>query len=80
MRFKPISQMLFVLALGLAIGPALAAQDWVAKSDEYTAVRLTMDAEFSPEMAAQTGLDGYDDRISDFTSGFAAAGSIGRSR
>lgn len=61
-----------MLALGLAIvmTPALAGDDWVAKSDAYTAKRLAADAEFSPEGAARSGLEGYDDRIMDLRPGF----------
>lgn len=57
-------------ALLMLAAPAFAAQDWVAKSDEYTALRLHMDAKFSPEQAARNGLDGYDDKIMDLTPGF----------
>jgi len=58
------------VSMALVAAPALAAQDWVAKSDGYTSVRLKMDAEFGPENASRTGLDGYDDKIMDMTSGF----------
>lgn len=58
------------LAFMLAAAPALAAEDWVAESDAYTALRLKMDAAFNPENAARTGLDGYDDRIFDLKPGY----------
>src|SRR5690606_25335553 len=38
--------------------------------DEYTAIRLATDAKFNPEQAAQSGLEGYDDKIMDLTPGF----------
>lgn len=58
------------LGIAFVAGPAMAAQDWVAKSDEYTKTRLEMDAKFGPENASRTGLDGYDDKIMDMTPGF----------
>ncbi|HWP94206.1 MAG TPA: DUF885 domain-containing protein [Gammaproteobacteria bacterium] len=58
-------------ALGLApIVTAAAAQDWVTKSDSYTALRLKVDADFNPEFAAQIGLDGYDALILDIRPGY----------
>lgn len=58
------------MALGLVVGasvatPVLAAADWVEKSNEYTLMRMKADAEFSPEMAASVGLEGYDAQIFD---------------
>lgn len=58
------------LSMALVAAPAMSAQDWVAKSDEYTKTRLEMDAKFSPENASRTGLDGYDDKIMDMTPGY----------
>lgn len=61
------SATLLLLAL-----PAFAAADWVEKSDEYTAARLKVDAEFGPEGAARSGLEGYDEKIMDLRPGFDA--------
>lgn len=58
------------LSVAFIAVPAMAAQDWVAKSDQYTKTRLEMDAKFGPENASRTGLDGYDDKIMDMTPGF----------
>ncbi|HEX6928999.1 MAG TPA: DUF885 domain-containing protein [Gammaproteobacteria bacterium] len=66
---KGAAAVTMALAMAVAGTPALAAQDWVAKSDAHTKVRLTMDATFNPEQAANTGLDGYDEGIFDLTPG-----------
>ncbi|HYD23156.1 MAG TPA: DUF885 domain-containing protein [Croceibacterium sp.] len=49
------------LALVLA-APAVAQETpaWIERSNEYTMQLLEMDAQFSPEGAAQTGLEQYD--------------------
>ncbi len=62
------------LAAGLLLLPftSNAATDWVAKSDEYTAARLALDARFGPESAARSGLEGYDEKIMDLAPGFDA--------
>jgi Bacterial protein of unknown function (DUF885) len=51
---------LFVLAL-----PAVAAEDWVARSNAYAQPLLKVLADFNPESASGLGLPGYDDDVLD---------------
>ncbi len=43
---------------------------WVEKSDQNSQVLIDLFARLGPEGASQFGVDGYDEKISDFTSGF----------
>lgn len=62
----------FALAASLALLPvgaptldaAPGQQDWVAKSNANAQVLLAMQAKYGPEGAAQIGVDGYDEAIS----------------
>ena len=48
------------------------APDWVTRSNEHTRVLLQEQARLAPEGAAQLGLDGFDDQITDLSAGLAA--------
>src|SRR3546814_15534814 len=58
---------LLLITLLLFAGVAWAAEPpaWVAESNGNAQVLLKVMAEFSPESAAELGVDGYDDRIVD---------------
>ena len=47
------------------------APDWVKRSNEHTRVVLQEQARLAPEGAAQLGLDGFDDQITDLSAGLA---------
>lgn len=47
-------------ALSFAAQPALAQDDWVERSNEYTMNVLEMEAVFAPESASSSGLEQYD--------------------
>ena len=47
-------------ALSFAAQPALAQDDWVERSNEYTRDVLEMEAVFAPEGASSSGLEQYD--------------------
>jgi hypothetical protein len=47
-----------------------AVPAWVTKSNELARIWLEAQAKMSPESAGQSGLDGYDEAITDFTPGF----------
>ncbi len=47
-----------------------AVPAWVTKSNELAKVWLEAQAKLSPESAGQSGLDGYDEAITDLTPGF----------
>jgi hypothetical protein len=51
--------------------PPAAAPDWVRRSNEHTRVVLQEQARLAPEGAAQLGLDGFDDQITDLSGGVA---------
>jgi len=55
---------LFALAL-----PAVAADDWVARSNANAQPLLKVLADFSPESASGLGLPGYDERVFDLKPG-----------
>jgi Bacterial protein of unknown function (DUF885) len=44
--------------------------DWVKKSNEHTKLMIDLLAKLAPEQAAQFGVEGYDDQISDLSPGF----------
>ena len=44
--------------------------DWVSESDAFTAKLLQVIAKHNPESAAQIGVDGFDEAISDLSSGY----------
>jgi len=44
--------------------------DWVKESDAYTAILLEVMAKHNPESAARIGVDGFDEEISDLSSGY----------
>jgi hypothetical protein len=77
-RYIPTRQFLraAVLLLGSAGLPSLTlaaeTQDqpaWIAQSNEHAQVAVNALAKISPEFASQTGVKGYDDKISDLTAG-----------
>ena len=78
-RTVPLILSAAALLLGCAHGASVpgapdsaAAQKspaWVLRSNENAQILLDVQARFSPEQAARTGLTGLDDRISDFSAG-----------
>jgi Bacterial protein of unknown function (DUF885) len=65
---------LIVVSMVRAEQPANAAQrplaDWVKKSNGNAKLMIELMAKLQPELAAQFGVEGYDDQISDLTPGF----------
>src|SRR5262245_39964077 len=55
---------------GLAPGLAQSPPDWVARSNEHTRVVLEAQAKLAPESAAQIGVSGVDEQITDLSPGF----------
>ncbi len=60
---RPVA--VLVLLAALIQQPAIADDDWVAKSDEYAKMVLAEFAKFSPEGAGSLGVDGLDEEILD---------------
>src|SRR6185312_12728675 len=63
-------------ALGLCIGALLATtaasadeQAWVKESNQNAMVLLKVTAQFAPEFAGRTGVEGLDDKIFDLKPG-----------
>jgi uncharacterized protein DUF885 len=54
----------------LIVSACAAEKDWVAKSNEHAKVLLEAMARTSPESAAQYGVEGIDEEISDLTPGY----------
>ena len=54
----------------LAQPSAQPAADWVPRSNEHTRVVLEAQARLAPEGAAQVGVSGIDDQITDLSSGY----------
>ena len=52
-----------------AVPSAQSAPDWVARSNEHTRVVLREQARLAPEGAAQVGVAGVDDQITDLSPG-----------
>ena len=55
-----------------AVPAAQSAPDWVARSNEHTRVALQEQARLAPEGAAQLGVSGVDDQITDLSAGYSA--------
>jgi len=53
-----------------AVPSAQSAPDWVARSNEHTRVVLREQARLAPEGAAQVGVAGVDDQITDLSPGY----------
>jgi hypothetical protein len=56
----------------VAAGAALAAPEWVERSNRNAAALLEIRARFSPESAGQSGAPGLDDKIVDLRPGYRA--------
>ena len=54
----------------LGLPSAQSAPDWVARSNAHTRVVLEAQAKLAPEGAAQIGVSGVDDQITDFSPGY----------
>src|SRR5688572_6001540 len=54
----------------LVLPSAQSAPDWVARSNLHTRVLLEAQAKLAPEGAAQIGVSGVDDQITDFSPGY----------
>ena len=64
---------LLVLTMLVSFGPSQAfaqAADWVAKSNQYAKPALDAVARYGPEFAAQLGIEGVDEEITDIRSGY----------
>jgi hypothetical protein len=59
------------LTSALALPSAQTAPDWVARSNAHTRVVLEAQARLAPEGAAQVGVSGVDDQITDLSPGYA---------
>jgi hypothetical protein len=66
--FLPLSLVLFLSSFQLAF--TQENLDWVSESDAITAKLLEVIAKHNPESAASVGVDGYDEEISDLSSGY----------
>jgi hypothetical protein len=66
--FLPLSLLLFLSSFQLAF--TQEKLDWVSESDAITAKLLEVIAKHNPESAASVGVDGYDEEISDLSSGY----------
>ncbi len=55
----------------LALPSAQSAAGWVARSNEHTRVVLEEQAKLAPEGAAQVGVSGVDEQITDLSSGYS---------
>ena len=64
----PLSLVLFLSSFQLA--HTQENLDWVSESDAITAKLLEVIAKHNPESAARIGVDGYDEEISDLSSGY----------
>ena len=72
-RHVPLRAALCVAATissGLALRSAQSPPDWVARSNEHTRVVLEAQAKLAPEGAAQIGVSGVDDQITDLSPGY----------
>jgi hypothetical protein len=65
-----VSIILLVLTAGAAAAQPASPPAWVAKSDQNTQVVLELTAKLSPEGAADLGIEGLDEEISDLSPGF----------
>ena len=78
-RFSLVAVALLAIAAGTVTAqrassptPTQApAPDWVKRSNEHTRVVLQEQARLAPEGAAQLGLDGFDDQITNLSAGLA---------
>ena len=65
--------LLLTATLGLAQAPAAKTApqtpDWVKRSNALATKVLTVQADLNPEASRQSGLDGYEDKITDFGPG-----------
>src|SRR6185436_12440867 len=50
---------------------AAGDRGWIERSNQNAQLLLQVQAQFTPEFAARTGISGLDDRISDFAPGHA---------
>jgi hypothetical protein len=76
-----VSRILIAALSGLLVVPAARAQpparanprpltDWVKKSNQNAKLMIELMAKLQPEAAAQFGVEGYDDQITDLSPGF----------
>jgi hypothetical protein len=62
-RFRRAARLAAITALAVAAAPAVAAPDWVARSNENAQVLLEVMARFNPEQAGFFGVEGLDAEI-----------------
>ena len=62
-----LSSLLATALVFPAMHVTAAEPAWVTKSNENAKVLLNVMAKYSPESASNLGVDGYDDKISDFS-------------
>ncbi len=70
MKISKLSTIILLLPFTFFLAYAQQSSSWVAESDNYTKLLLDVMAKFSPESAAQYGIEGIDDRIIDAKPGF----------
>ena len=59
-----VARRLSALTLALVLAAPLFAQEWVKRSNDITAIVLTVQAKLQPEGASFIGIEGYDSEIS----------------
>jgi len=66
-----MARWLIALVAVVACSASAAENDWIAESNRHAQVLLEIIARYSPEYAASTGVEGYDEQIFDLGPGFA---------
>ncbi|WP_276391224.1 DUF885 domain-containing protein [Eudoraea chungangensis] len=62
--------LVFVFLATVVFASAQQPKDWIAESNQNTEVLLMVLAKHNPESAANFGIDGFDEEISDLTKGY----------
>ena len=71
LRLAAVCVVAAVATLRPTLPLAQSAPDWVARSNEHTRVVLQEQAKLAPEGAAQVGVSGVDDQITDLSPGYS---------
>ena len=70
MKNSKLTMLLYLLPLAFGLTHAQQSPSWVEESNKYTQLLLDVMARFSPESAAQYGIEGIDEEIIDVKPGF----------
>jgi hypothetical protein len=70
MKNSKLTMLLYLLPLAFGLTHAQQSKSWVDESNEYTQLLLDVMARFSPESAAEYGIEGIDEDIIDVRPGF----------